>query len=283
MRRRLFLGQSGCLLVASYGARGGEAPPCAMELGACTSPGLGAEIKAAGGDYIEWSVAHGLIPDQDDSVWQKNRVLASACPLPILACNSFLPGSYRCIGPEADPEKVLHYAATAFRRAEQVGIEIIVFGSAGARRLSEGVQREAAVDQFATLLWKMGQIAQEHGVTVVIEPLRHQEDNFINTVVQGAEMVERVGHPNIRLLADLYHMLQNGEDPADLQKVGHLLKHCHIAEKEGRTAPGVMGDDFRPFFSALKSVGYRGRMSIEGQWKIEQLPKAYEVIRQQLA
>jgi sugar phosphate isomerase/epimerase len=281
MDRRSFIGQSAALLAVAHDAWGeGESLPFTA-LGACADLDRAAGIRAAGGGYIEWKVARGLIPEQPESVWQKHLEQARSCPLPIQACNSFLPGSHRSTGPDADPDKVLQYAETAFRRAGEIGVEIIVFGSSGSRKLPEGFPREQAVEQFCGLLSKMGPMARQHGITVVIEPLRRKEDNFINTVVQGAEIAERVNHPNIRLLADFYHMLQNGEDPNDIQKVGHLLKHCHIAEKEQRTAPGVKGDDFRPFFAALKSVGYKGRLSIEGKWTLDQLPTAYDVIRRQ--
>ena len=49
-------------------------------------------------------------------------------------------------------------------------------------------------------------------------------------------------------------------------------------------APGVEGDDFRPYFKALKAIGYEGGISIECNWKnfAEELPKAQRVLREQL-
>lgn len=47
---------------------------------------------------------------------------------------------------------------------------------------------------------------------IVVEPMRRQECNFINTVVEGTAIVGKVNHPNVHLLFDVYHMLQNGED-----------------------------------------------------------------------
>ena len=52
----------------------------------------------------------------------------------------------------------------------------------------------------------MGVIAQSYGIVVCVEPLNRAESNFINTLQEGAEIVRRVNHPHIRLLADLYHM-----------------------------------------------------------------------------
>jgi sugar phosphate isomerase/epimerase len=250
-------------------------------LGACSSLDKADGIKAAAGEYVEESVQRFLVPAKPDSEWAVNLERAKACPLPIPACNGFLPESLKCTGPEPNHEGVLHYAETAFKRANQIGVKIIVFGSSGSRALPDGFPVEKAVEQFVALLKRMGPLAQAYGVTIAIEPLRRQECNFINTVAEGAAIAEKVNHPNIRLLFDAYHMLQNGEDPNDLKKAGHLLVHGHIAEKETRSAPGVAGDDFRPFFSALRNANYQGRISIEGKWKPEQLGKAYEVLRQQ--
>jgi sugar phosphate isomerase/epimerase len=256
-----------------------SATPLFSKLGVCTALTNAEAVKAAGGDYIEEAVGRLLMPGRPESEWLENRAAAHASALPILACNSFLPGTLKCTGPAANPAGVLQYAETAFLRARQAGVKIIVFGSGGSRRLPGGFPQEQAEAQFVALLKKMGPLAEAQGVTIAIEPLRRQECNFINTVLEGAAIVERTNHPGIRLLFDIYHMLQNGEDPIDLEKTAPLLVHGHIAEKENRSAPGVAGDDFRPFFAALKAAGYKGRLSIEGKWNIGQLPKAFEVIR----
>lgn len=281
--RRSFIAAGGAGFALSALAAG-KAPKSEYPfsaLGACSSTKNAQAIKDAGGDYLESGVKKFLIPDKPDSEWAKNLALAKACPLPIPACNGFLPGTLKSTGPEINHEGVLQYAEVAFQRAQQIGVKIFVFGSSGSRKLPDGFPREKAEEQFVALLKKMGPLAKPYGVTIAIEPLRRKEDNFINTVIQGAVIADKVNHPNVRLLCDIYHMLQNGEDPNDLIKVGPFLVHAHIAEKETRSAPGVAGDDFRPFFSALRTANYSGRMSIEGKWKTDQLPKAYQVIREQ--
>ena len=280
MNRRTFSISAAALAAAQ--ASGGQVAALPFSaLGLCAPLKNADVVKAAGGAYIEEGVTRFLIPDKPDAQWLKNLEKAEAAALPIRACNSFLPGSLRSTGKDANHAAVLAHAATAFRRANQLGVEVIVFGSSGSRKMMEGDTRIASEKQFVDLLIKMGPLAELYGVTIAIEPLRRAECNLINTVVEGAAIAEKVNHPNVRLLFDLYHMLQNGEDPNDLKKVGHLLVHGHIAEKEKRSAPGVAGDDFRPFFTVLKDVGYKGRISIEGRWKPKQLPKAYETIRQQ--
>ncbi len=283
MNRRWFTSHgSAGLLLATVPVAWSKAETWSFKaLGACSPLNNAEAIKAAGGEYVEESVRGFLKPSQPDTEWQKILAEAKACPLPILACNNFIPGSLKSTGEGANHEGILQYVETAFKRAQQVGIKVIVFGSSGSRRLEGDFPKEQASEQFVALLKKMGPLAQLYGVTIVVEPLRRQECNFINTVVEGAAIVEKVNHPHIRLLFDIYHMLQNGEDPNDLKKIGPLLAHGHIAEKEKRSAPGVMGDDFRPFFAALKATGYSGRISIEGRWENTDLPKAYNVIREQ--
>ena len=280
MNRRSFSLSAASLAAVPFSRGATDALPFSA-LGLCTRLSNADAVKAGGGQYIEESAGKFLIPDRPESEWLGQLAEAKTAALPVRACNSFLPNTLRSTGRDANHEAVLAYAAVAFARAEQAGIEVIVFGSSGSRKLKEGDIRSESEKQFVELLKKMGPLAEPHGITVVIEPLRRQECNLINTVLEGAAVAEKVGHPNIRLLFDMYHMLQNGEDPNDLKKVGHLLAHGHIAEKEQRTAPGVMGDDFRPFFAALKENGYRGRISIEGKWTADQLPHAYETIRRQ--
>ena len=58
-------------------------------------------------------------------------------------------------------------------------------------------------------------------------------------------------------------MLREGQSPQEVLGWGPIIHHAHLAEKDERTAPGVRGDDFRPFMRALKSVGYDKLISVE--------------------
>jgi sugar phosphate isomerase/epimerase len=242
-------------------------------------------LRKSGAAYIEAPVTGFLVPDKPDTAFQANLALAKACGLPIPVANYFLPGSLKSTGPQANHEAILNYCATAFARAKKVGIGIIVFGSSGSRSLPEGFDRSRAELQFVALLAKMAPLAKAAGVIVAVEPLNKGETNFIHTVPDGARLVEPVDHPNIRLIADLYHMLRMGEPPQHIWDARSLICHVHLAEKEERTPPGVAGDDFQPYFQVLKDAGYTGRISIECRWQDmeAQLPTAVHTLHQQLA
>jgi len=103
-------------------------------------------------------------------------------------------------------------------------------------------------------------------------------------VDEAAEMVRQIGHPKIRLLADTYHMTTDGDPPEAIRRACELLFHVHCAERDGRGPLGTLGEDQRPYFRALKEVGYDRRVSIEARWSDldKQLPAAVAELRRQI-
>jgi sugar phosphate isomerase/epimerase len=239
-------------------------------------------VKAAGAQFLTESTGGFLVPDKDDSEFEKSLQKLAASPLPVLACNGFIrPAHLRCVGAEANHDQLLEWAATCFQRLRRAGGKFIVFGSGGSRRLQDGWPKAKADEQFVALLKRMGPLAAADNVTVVLEQLREEECNYITRISEGAAIIREANHPNIRLLADLYHMRSMGDTPDDLAAAMDVVVHVEIAEKEGRTAPGVAGDDFRPFFKVLRQHGYQGAINIEGRWELNQLAPAFAEITRQ--
>jgi sugar phosphate isomerase/epimerase len=207
-----------------------------------------------------------LIPQESDNKFEDKLKAAEKAPLKVYSYNGFLPGTLKSTGPETDHDAILKYAETAFVRAQRLDSKIIVFGSGGSRNLPEGFSYEQGTEQFTALLKRMGPIAAKYNITVVIEPLNRKECNFINSVKEGADIARAVNHPNIAVLADIYHMAIEDEGPESLRYAGELLRHCHMAERDGRKMPGTNNYDFTPYFKALKDIHYQGRLSLEGRW-----------------
>jgi sugar phosphate isomerase/epimerase len=245
-----------------------------LPLGICTS----SDQPLAGADFLEENVQRYLQPETDP-----HRPPPRA--LPVRAANCFLPAQLKCVGPDVDTPRLLRYAAIAFQRARQAGIQTIVFGSGGARQIPDGFSRARAEQQFLELLRALGPLAAPHHITIVIEPLQRAECNFINSVPEADALAAACNHPHIAVLADFFHMGRDDQPPDDILRHGTRLRHVHVAEKNARTPPGVAGDDFRPFLRALKTIGYRGAISIEAAWTdlAAQAPLACAALRQQIA
>ncbi|HSP43030.1 MAG TPA: sugar phosphate isomerase/epimerase family protein, partial [Luteolibacter sp.] len=242
-------------------------------------------LADSGLDFITLSTSDFLMPDKGDEAFAERLAEVKKHQPPVLAVNSFIrPKHLKCVGPEANHDEVMEWAETVFRRAQQAGVRFVVFGSNGTRRVPENWPLEKAREQFVEVLKRMGPVAEKHGVIVALEQLRPAECNFLNHIRDGAEIIRKVAHPNVRLLADLYHMKQSGDTPEDLRAAMDVVVHVEIAEFEKRTIPGTADSDFRPFFRVLREAGYSGLVNIEaGGWKIGQIPAAIAVIREQEA
>ena len=255
-----------------------------MELGISGSLDQADCMQAAGADYIEVNIQKVFVPTEGEAAWEEQLAAISRLPLPLATAAMFLPGSLPSTGPDVDLDAILAYSQRAFRRAAQIGCKILVFGSGGSRRLREGEDPATMTPPFIELLKAIAPIAEGHGVTLVLEPLNQRECNYILSVPEAAAIVRAVDHPNLRLLADIYHMTREGQGPDDLRGHVELIQHVHVAESE-RTPPGVAGDDFRPFLQVLAEEGYTGRISIECKWEdfATQAAPALRALRSQVA
>lgn len=283
--RRAFLGTTVLAAGSLLGVRAGAADAGGgifSAMGMSGSLDKAAFLAKNGAGFLTVGTGDLLVPDQPEEVFAKRLAKALESPLPVLACNGFIrPAHLRCVGPEANHDAVLVWAESAFKRLKRVKGKFIVFGSSGARKLPDGWAKEKADDQFISLLKQMGPLAEKEGIIVAVEQLQASECNYINRIGEGARLIRAAGHPNIRLLADLFHMARMGDTPADLKAAMDVVVHIEIAEKQDRTYPGVKGDDFRPFFRVLKESGYKGAISIEGKGSDDQVAAAFKEIASQ--
>lgn len=218
----------------------------------------------AGFSFVELTVSSlmALTEQEYDVV----RTALSFAPLPIFACNSLIPETLPIVGPQADTHALQAYMARVVDRADGLGVQRLVFGSGRARSAPAGFSRDQADAQIARFLEICQQETEGSDVMMVIEPLRSAESDILNTVVETATWVERLGLSRVRLLADTYHMYAQREPLAVLNQTAHLLSHIHVANKEERRYPGFAPSDvgdMRDLLRVLKSTGYDQGVSVE--------------------
>ncbi|MGA3065560.1 MAG: sugar phosphate isomerase/epimerase family protein [Tepidisphaeraceae bacterium] len=234
-----------------------------MRLGICAAVESAADVRSAGADFLEENVQNLLQAQTPDSKW-KGKQLAGNSALPVPAANCLLPGTLKIVGPSVDFAQVKSYTITVMRRAQTVGIKILVFGSAAARNLPEGFDRQLARKQILEFLAMAVPLAAEHSITLVAEPLSRDESNIIHTLSEAMSYVHEIGHPNFQCLLDTFHFWVNNDNLADLQGCAKQIRHVHVADRQGRVPPGESGkSDYRPVFRILKQAGYDGGISVE--------------------
>jgi D-psicose/D-tagatose/L-ribulose 3-epimerase len=103
-------------------------------------------------------------------------------------------------------------------------------------------------------------------VVYCIEPLAPVETALINTVEQGAAIVDEIGSPAVRTMIDCCAAGQSEAEPPDAL-IGRWLASGHIAHVHlndpNRRGPGQGETRFAPILAALRRLDYRGICSIE--------------------
>lgn len=247
------------------------------------SRGMAPEFAAAGYGYLELSMSSELVPDKPEEDFLPNLERLKALPIPCPMMNGFLPGNGpRLVGPQADLPALLRWVQAAFPRARRAGVRLITVGSGGSRRIPRDFEPAKAREQFSKAMAAVAAVARDNGLTLAVENLNSGETNLGTTLAETLAMLEAAG-PDLKLTADLYHMLRDKDPAAELRKAAGRLVHVHVAENKGRLAPGTGGEDFRPHLAILREMGYRGSFSFECGWKGSVAPaKSLAAFREQL-
>ena len=127
-----------------------------IKLGICTEVKNIGIVQKCGYDYLETSLAGLAAMSETD--FNNAAKLADSARIRVEACNGMLPASVRVTGPDVSAQKIHDYLDLAFSRARRLGVEVVVFGSAGARNVPDGFDTGLAWRQICNFL----RIAQGH-------------------------------------------------------------------------------------------------------------------------
>lgn len=184
-----------------------------------------------------------------------------ATGLPVVAANCFI--GMRIVGDEKDYDAIDSYLSTLFEKASYLGLEYLVFGSSGARRIPEGMSLEQGRAEIIEFLkYHVVPQAEKYNIPVAVEPLRPQECNAINTVDDGVEVAKKVDSPYVKVLADVAHMFCQNEQMEKILDYKEYIVHAHTSNPDPDPSTGKkriypkVGDDFSQvsFVEPLKAA-----------------------------
>jgi hydroxypyruvate isomerase len=142
------------------------------------------------------------------------------------------------------------------------GKGIVLAGGPAAQGATDAEQHAAMVYRIK----KAAPLVQAAGLTIFLEPLNSRIDHpgmFMNTAMEGLDIVEEVDSPAVRLLYDVYHSTVMGEDWREVLKRCHLIGYVQVADTDGRHEPGTGGIDWTAWLTALRAAGYQGDIGLE--------------------
>jgi sugar phosphate isomerase/epimerase len=234
------------------------------QFGWCGHPEQAVLMQRAGVDYFEGQLAPMQL--EDDSAFANAKAQIRDLALPARAFNMLFPASLKIVGPEKDIRRNRNYFDRVAVLLAIAKTDILVLGSGASRNIPAGwTVEQAEADFLATLTWCTEGL-QGLETTLVIEPLNRKESSLINSISDGVRLAKIFNHPQVRALADFFHMDQESEALDVLSRDTDWLAHIHLADT-GRQNPGTGSYDYGSFFRNIKQGGFCGRLSVEGHIK----------------
>jgi len=147
----------------------------------------------------------------------------------------------------------------------ELGGRYLVHGSSAQRRLEPG-REDAGRTRALHYFDAMAKAAERANVVYCLEPLAPDLTNYITSVAQAAEIVDRIGSPALKTMIDCCHAARS-----ENVDIAALLRHyvptgniAHVhANDPNRRGPGQGDLDFTEIVRALEDTGYAGVIGVE--------------------
>lgn len=218
----------------------------------------------AGADYVE-PIVVGTLVVPDGERWVRNPDYAGPERAPSFAI--LVPADLRLSDPRTEITDLESYAEQVFAIIGSVAVPgaLVVLGSGGARTIPDGITPTAGRDRFADSVRVLRDAAERHGVRIILEPLNSRESNLICSLREAVDFLDEYGIDRVDVVADLQHMMVEGESLDEIVALGSRIGHAHICDTE-RTPPGRGDWPLGEFLTALRRGGYDGPVTIEANF-----------------
>ncbi len=164
----------------------------------------------------------------------------------------------------AEREDLVAYVDFTSDRISRLGVKVIVFGSGLARMRPNDMPFEECQKRYLDFVGICAEAGEKYGLVFALEPLNRGETNILNSVAEGLEIVKSLVRPEIRILADAFHMSLEGEEAGTLIENSAFITHLHVSEAPGRVYPGKFGGTYlSDFLQNLKKASFSKDITVE--------------------
>ena len=135
-----------------------------------------------------------------------------------------------------------------------------------ANTIPEGVDRADAREVFKENLIYVADIMDDIGTKVIVEPLNPaiRANAMLSTSDETMALLEEIGHPNLGLEYDAYHMhVTEGKMVETVRKYLPHIGNIQIADVPGRHEPGTGEINYDNFLNSLNDMGYSNWVACE--------------------
>jgi hydroxypyruvate isomerase len=127
-------------------------------------------------------------------------------------------------------------------------------------------QRPAAERVFIDNLTRAADLAREKNITLLIEPInpRDRADYFLNRAEHAADVIAKIGRPNVKIQFDFYHaQIVGGDLITRFEKHLPLVGHVQIAAVPSRAEPDEGEINYFGVLDAVDRLGWKGFVACE--------------------
>jgi hydroxypyruvate isomerase len=186
----------------------------------------------------------------------------------------------------ASADEVVRTAELSIKAAETLGVPRLNLHTA------ELVDGQAARPRLRATghMWltaqraleRIGQLGAAAGVTFCVENLNTIIDHPGVPLARAKDtlaLIEGVGHPNVKMMLDLYHaQIGEGNLVELVRRCGSAIGEIQVADVPGRCEPGTGEIHFPAIAKALRERGYTGPIGLEA-WASGDSEAALEAFR----
>lgn len=160
----------------------------------------------------------------------------------------------------------IKYMKNSLDAAEKLGSGLFVgplASEVGRLWESDEAQREKETKLLVSQLQEVADYAASKDIIICLEALNRFETSFLNLTSQVCDVINRVNHPNCKVMIDLFHAgIEEKNLGNAIRNAGENLYHFQVAEND-RGTPGTGQFDWEGIATALNEIGYDRHIIIE--------------------
>lgn len=143
------------------------------------------------------------------------------------------------------------------------GASVIIGGVRGSTSAAQDAVKDEILARVRGCMTPLLDFAEKRKVTLQFEAINRYEIACGKSLEDAASIIRYYNHPNLKMLADTYHM--NIEEKSfydSLYSNADILGYIHLCDNN-RMAAGLGMLNFTPVFKALLDIGYDGYICAE--------------------
>jgi len=123
--------------------------------------------------------------------------------------------------------------------------------------------KKSYIERSLKNMKEVAKALEGNGIIYSIETVNRYEHYMLNTIDETISFIDQLGSPNVKILADVFHLnIEEADMVGAIKKAGKYIGYVHLGENN-RSLPGTARMDWDGIAKALKNINYKGCIVME--------------------